>query len=145
MNEWTESRLSVCQRWESVYRIEYDEKINLTDYICISLPSYMDYYDSYACPPLWGCIVNKLRHLKYYTHSCSTIINLKDKVRWDVYFHFAIGTVAELLLNAGGIVGERTGLWDLAQFFYICEIIAGTLILGFIQFIVWFIRIKKRY
>ncbi len=74
-----------------------------------------------------------------------TIINLKDKVRWDVYFHFAIGTVAELLLNAGGIVGERTGLWDLAQFFYICEIIAGTLILGFIQFIVWFIRIKKRY
>ncbi len=73
------------------------------------------------------------------------IMNIKEKIRWAVYFHFAVGTVAELFLNAGGIVGEGMGLWDLAQLFYICEIIACTLILGFIQFIIWFIRIKKRY
>lgn len=72
------------------------------------------------------------------------IMNIKGKVNRVVYFHFTVGTVAELLLNAGGVIGKRTGLWDVSQFFYICEIIASTLILGGILFIIWFIRKKNR-
>lgn len=71
-----------------------------------------------------------------------TVINIKREVPWMVYVHFVIGTAAEIFLNAGGVIGGRTGL-DLAQFFYICEIIAVTLILGVIRSVICFIRIKR--
>lgn len=74
-----------------------------------------------------------------------TLFDIKENVHWSVYFHFVLGTIIELILNECVLRadGRMTGLDGLAQFFYECELILVTLLLGMIHLIIRLIRRRK--
>lgn len=73
-----------------------------------------------------------------------TAIEIKRGIPRSVWFHFAAGTVMEVILNVylyGVRIEVPSGTFaDLVQFFYVCEIVAVAFALGILNLIVRFAR-----
>lgn len=74
-----------------------------------------------------------------------TVTEVKKGIQGRVYFHFAAGTAAELVVNIFlfGEVEARAEMLDFSElllFFYICEIVAVTVVLGILNLIVRLFR-----
>lgn len=73
------------------------------------------------------------------------LLDIKGNIHRTLWFHFILGTVIELILYECVLRadGGMTGFDGLALFFYECELILVTLLLGMIHFIIRFIRRRK--
>lgn len=74
-----------------------------------------------------------------------TLFDIKGNIHRTLWFHFVLGTVTELVLYECVLRadGGLTGFDGLALFFYECELILVTLLLGMIHFIIRFLRTRK--
>ena len=64
---------------------------------------------------------------------------------WSVYVHFAVGTLIQILLNISGVIPEDGGWFPgFGQFLYVVFFVGYTLLLGFVNLILYAIASLKR-
>jgi hypothetical protein len=72
------------------------------------------------------------------------ITNKKNYMPWSVYIHFTVGTLIQILLNIIGVIPKDGGwLSGLGQLMYIIFLVAHTLLLGFVNLILYVIAKRK--
>ncbi len=72
------------------------------------------------------------------------IDNRKNYMPWSVYVHFTVGTLVQILLNSSGVIPKDSGWFSgLGQLLYVIFLVGHTLLLGFVNLILFVIAKKK--
>ena len=71
--------------------------------------------------------------------------NRTNYMPWSVYVHFTVGTLIQILLNISGVIPEDGGWFPgFGQFLYVVFFVGYTLLLGFVNLILYAIASLKR-
>ena len=70
--------------------------------------------------------------------------NRENYMPWSVYVHFTVGALLQILLNCSGMIPKDGGWFSgLGQLLYIIFLVGQTLLLGFVNLILYVIAKKK--
>ncbi|MBQ4522904.1 MAG: hypothetical protein IJA10_08120 [Lachnospiraceae bacterium] len=105
-------------------------------FIVMSFAMMQHYHDAL----LLAFIVLGILYLIYWI-----MCNRKSYMPWNVYGHFGVGVVVQVLLNTCGIVSEDGGLFSgLGQFFYVVFVVIHAVLVGLTNLILYVIHKKRK-
>jgi len=104
-------------------------------FIVISFLMMQSYYDTLQTV---FCILGSIYFIYWITD------NRKNYMPWSVYLHFTVGTLIQILLNSSGVIPKDGGWFSgLGQLLYVIFLVGHTLLLGFVNLILYVIAKKK--